>query len=178
MWNFFGIKSCFIDLTWSFKSNIFLDSTIFVNLYKINRKLLLKTQRPIVLIDDDQDDLSFISEAALALNIKEQIITFTDGSKALKYLQDANVSPFLILCDINMPGMDGFELRKKMYNNDLISFQSIPFIFLSTSCDTSHIKKAFNLNIQGFFTKPATFDNIVKMLKDIIAYWERSNIPE
>ena len=137
----------------------------------------MKNAKPIILIDDDDDDLSFIVDSVQALGIKNQILTFKDGQKAFDYLIKHDVVPFLILCDINMPQMDGFELRKKINAELLLTLKSTPFIFLTTSSNHVEINKAYLLNIQGYFTKPDSIEGIQQMLKNIITYWETSNRP-
>jgi CheY-like chemotaxis protein len=137
----------------------------------------LKNLGPIIIVDDDMDDIAVIKEAAVALNIKNTILTFTDGFQVLEYLKHTNLKPFFILCDINMPKLNGFELRENINSDHLMVLNSTPFIFLSTSKSIDSINKGYKLNIQGYFTKPGSFEEMVTMLKNIIAYWSHAHQP-
>lgn len=138
----------------------------------------MKNAKPIIVIDDDEDDLSFIVDTANQLGIKYKILTFNDDQRAFDYLIENNIRPFIILCDINMPLLGGLELRKKINSELLLTLKSTPFIFLTTSKNIAEINSAFLLNIQGYFTKPDNLEDLNQMLKSIILYWEISNRPD
>jgi CheY-like chemotaxis protein len=57
---------------------------------------------------------------------------FDDGNAALNFLMKTEVEPFIILSDINMPKLNGIDLREKIHKNEQLRFKSIPFLFLST----------------------------------------------
>ena len=69
---------------------------------------------PIVIIEDDPDDQILLAEVLKELDYPNKIIFFSDGEKALEYLIDSGDNPFLILSDINMPKLNGFQLRDKV----------------------------------------------------------------
>lgn len=132
---------------------------------------------PIILIDDDAEDLDLIKQGFEALNVQNEIIMFERSVEAVEYLFTTKEPPFLILCDINMPGMDGFELRRRSFANPEIRRNSVPFLFLSTSGDRPSIKSAYELSIQGYFVKPIDFEGILEMLRNIISYWQIARKP-
>jgi CheY-like chemotaxis protein len=68
---------------------------------------------PIVIIEDDIDDQDILSEIFKELNYSNKLIFFSDSVKALEYLTDTDTEPFLVLSDINMPKLNGMELRGK-----------------------------------------------------------------
>ena len=132
---------------------------------------------PIILIDDDQEDLDIFRQALEVLQVKNKILEFTDPHKFLHYLSLDRPKAFFILCDINMGFMDGFALRKKINETKSLSVKVIPFLYCSTSNSIANIEKAFELPIQGYFTKPTNFDEIIEMFWQIIGYWNISNHP-
>ncbi len=73
---------------------------------------------PIVFIEDDLDDQEIMAEIFKELNYENEIVFFGDGEKALEYLTKIDIEPFLILSDINMPKLNGMELREKVHNNE------------------------------------------------------------
>src|SRR5450631_1467952 len=70
---------------------------------------------PIVVIEDDEDDQEVLVEIFRKLGHENELVFFKDGNAALDFLNQTDLHPFLILSDINMPKINGFELRKKIF---------------------------------------------------------------
>lgn len=102
---------------------------------------------------------------------------FYDGHALLKYLKGSGSPPFMILCDINMPHIDGLDLREVICKDVDLKRISIPFIFFSTAASTSQIKKAYDLTVQGFFLKGNSMAETVQKLQLILAYWKECKHP-
>lgn len=134
-------------------------------------------ENTIILIDDDKDDMDMLCDAIKSLNIKKEVVTFSKSEDALKYLQTSGEVPLLILCDVNMPLMNGFELRSRIYCDDKLKLKLVPFLFLSTSYQPIDILRAYELSVQGYFKKPPTFIELKDLLQTIIAYWDKSYRP-
>ena len=132
---------------------------------------------PVVVIEDDKDDQEILHEIFKELDYKNEIIFFGDGEKALEYLINTAIEPFLILSDINMPKLNGIELREKVYNNEDLRRKSIPYLFFSTSAEQKHVIDAYSKSIQGFFIKPQSFEKLKLIIKKIIEYWQESVSP-
>lgn len=66
---------------------------------------------PIVIIEDDLDDQQILTEIFNELPYGNKLVFFDDGVQALEYLTDTDIEPFLVLSDINMPKLNGMELR-------------------------------------------------------------------
>ncbi|MCW3078170.1 MAG: response regulator, partial [Bacteroidetes bacterium] len=62
---------------------------------------------PVIIIEDDADDQFLLGEVFKKLAYENEVKFFSDGELALEYLNRADVTPFLILSDINMPKLDG-----------------------------------------------------------------------
>ena len=132
---------------------------------------------PIILVEDDEEDQLFIKEALEKLKVDNELIIFEEGVQALGYLNATNQRPFLILCDINMPKMNGLQLRMEINQSDYLRKKSIPFIFVSTAANKEDIEKAYDLTVQGYFQKKHSFESLVEMLKLIVDYWEECKHP-
>lgn len=132
---------------------------------------------PIILIEDDLDDQEFITDALKLSGIDNHIEIFDNGEKALTYLLKSDQQPFIILSDVNLPVMNGLQLKFEIQKNEYLRNKSIPFIFLSTSADAKAVQEAFELNAQGFFEKEITFEGIQRQLEQIISYWKTSRHP-
>ena len=132
---------------------------------------------PIVLIDDDDDDQYLVQSMLQELDLPNELRLFENGKHALDYLKNTAESPFLILCDINMPVMNGLELRDQIDADPYLKDKSIPFVFQSTSADFFLIKECYKGNIQGFFKKEMDMKSCIDQLDLIIRYWQVSLHP-
>ena len=127
---------------------------------------------PILVIDDDLEDLELIEEVLKSIDVSNEIIAFENGKDALVFLKHTQKQPFFILCDVNMPVMNGFVLREEINKDELLRVKSIPFLFLSTSAKEAEVLKAYMLTVQGYLKKPNSFSEFQNLLKDTVAYWE------
>jgi CheY-like chemotaxis protein len=132
---------------------------------------------PILILEDDPDDRDLVEQALRELQVSNPVRFFSKSQEALYYLMDTREQPRLILSDINMPGMDGLELRRKINESHYLHRKSIPFIFLTTSQLEENIIRAYDLMAQGYFVKPDSFDGLKKVLQQILSYWELSRYP-
>lgn len=128
-------------------------------------------------MEDDIDDQEFMIDALELLEIKNEIKLFDNGQKALDFLLSSNVQPFIILSDVNLPIMNGLQLKYNIEENDFLKKKAIPFIFLSTSADPKAVREAFDLSVQGFFVKEHTYSGIQEQLKQILTYWKTCRHP-
>ena len=132
---------------------------------------------PIVVIEDDIDDQEILIEIFKKLEYNNEIVYFTDGTKALEYINRTDVQPFLILSDINMPKMNGFELRNKIFTNEQLQTKCIPYLFFTTGANKKSVIDAYALSVQGFFIKPSSMQELEKTIKKIIEYWQECIAP-
>jgi len=132
---------------------------------------------PIIIIEDDTDDQEILTEIFQELNYKNELIFFGDSIKALEYLTDTDTEPFLVLSDINMPKLNGMELREKIHNNEDLRLKSIPYLFFSTSAEQQHVIDAYSRSIQGFFVKASNYDKLKNTLIKIVEYWQECESP-
>jgi CheY-like chemotaxis protein len=126
---------------------------------------------PIVVIEDDLDDQEILSEVFKKLNYPNEIIFFANGYEALDFITQSHVQPFLILSDINMPKLNGFELRMKIHNNEELRIRCIPYLFFTTAADRKAVTDAYSMSAQGFFIKPITIEHLENIIRKIIDYW-------
>ena len=132
---------------------------------------------PVIIIEDDEDDREFIREVFLKLNYPNKVLFFGDGQQALDYLLTTPELPFLILSDINMPKLNGFELIDKMRTDAALQLKCIPYLFFSTAADQKTVIKAYSLSAQGFFVKPSNMLEMEEVIRDIMNYWQKCAAP-
>lgn len=133
---------------------------------------------PIIVVDDDLDDHYILSEIGERLGYHNRMIFFRSGKEVVQYLRTAPQKPFIILCDINMPQMNGLELRRVIDSDDELRRKSIPFVFFSTAASDQQITEAYDHTVQGFFLKETGFEETAKTLKMILDYWSKCLHPK
>jgi two-component SAPR family response regulator len=172
-------------------SNSNTDSNTFPLCVTLERNLTLRKIRdkafakftpmnktgPIIIIEDDLDDQDILTDILKELSYKNEVIFFSDSIKALAYLTNTDIEPFLVLSDINMPKLNGIELREKVHNNEDLRLKSIPYLFFSTSAEQKHVIDAYSRSIQGFFIKPANYEKLKNTIRKIIEYWQECESP-
>ena len=132
---------------------------------------------PIYIVDDDKDDEDLIREAFNELGIKNELRFFSSGEGVLNELNNNSTVPFVIISDVNLPRMSGFELREKVLNESSIRDKSIPFIFWSTSASEAQVKRAYDLSAHGFFLKGRTYNELKNRIQEMVKYWSDSLTP-
>jgi len=132
---------------------------------------------PIIIIEDDTDDQEFLADAFTDLQYPNEIIFFGDGEQALNYLTGTTIEPFIIFSDINMPKLNGMELRPKVHENEDLRLKSIPYLFFSTVAEQQSVVDAYSKSVQGFFIKPPNFNELKDLIKSIVEYWQKCVSP-
>jgi CheY-like chemotaxis protein len=132
---------------------------------------------PIVVIDDDDEDIEMITQAFKEIKVENDVITFRSGEAFLDFIRTTDQKVFFILCDINMSRISGLELKKRIFEDERLRLKCIPFIFLSTSGASDSIMRAYSFGVQGYFIKPNSFDELKARLQSIVSYWEGSQHP-
>jgi CheY-like chemotaxis protein len=126
---------------------------------------------PIVLIEDDENDVEVITSAIKELGIKNEVTPFASADTALKYLLTTENKTFVILCDIRMPNINGLEFRKSIIQSDYLKKKTIPFVFFTGAVSQDIIDEAYTLDVQGFFKKAHSFEGLKAQLSAIYFYW-------
>ena len=125
-----------------------------------------KDNRAVILIVDDVEINRMILEEMLYEDYK--IEQAANGVEALEKLSDENSLPSLVLLDIMMPEMDGFEVLEKMRAEELT--KKIPVIFITSADSTEDEAKGLSVGAIDYITKPFV-NNIVKSRVEIRWSW-------
>ncbi len=122
------------------------------------------TERHILLIDDDSDELDFFLLAQNEMPGRFKCSYLNNPVKAVETIEHLN--PDLIFLDINMPGMNGFECLSAIKKE--AGFKK-PVVFYSTSIDQNTEKKAAALGAAECIQKPIQVSVFRKMLQDVLS---------
>ena len=116
----------------------------------------MNDRQRIMVVDDDQDMLKLLNRT-LELEGFDAIIA-TDGASALAILEE--IKPDLVILDIMMPGLDGFQTL------DLIRERSnVPVIMLTARCEVSSLQKALALGADDYISKPFSTRSLIARIR-------------
>jgi len=126
----------------------------------------------ILVIEDDLDDQLLISEAFQNSGVCCELSFAGNGRQALQILDSPDYRPDLIVLDLNMPVMNGFEVLSHFQAADTLA--SIPVIVLTTTGESDFVNKSYDLGASSFIVKPRTFPQLEKIARDLTNYWFRT----
>lgn len=109
-----------------------------------------------------EDDSSLLELIALSLKYKlYEVYKANNGQIGLELAE--NIKPDLIICDIMMPGITGYEVYGILHQKNLIN--KTPFIFISAMSDRESIRKGMELGVDDYITKPFKIEELLKAVK-------------
>jgi CheY-like chemotaxis protein len=123
----------------------------------VDRSVLV---RPLVLVaEDDVDDQILFLEAARHAGVGFDCHFVESGREVIDWIESHGAHPSLILLDVNMPRMDGFETLEVLRTRPSLS--RVPIIFLSTCLGDEERSRAARLGALRYLVKPSGFDALV-----------------
>ncbi len=132
---------------------------------------------PIIIVDDDPDDIEFLKQGFIDLKVENEIIVFDNGFKFLEYMWTTEKRTFFILCDMSLGIIKGLDLKRKIFEDSRLRLKCIPFLLLSTSKASAKILEAYSFGVQGYFVKPTSRKGYEEMLHAMMVYWDYSQHP-
>lgn len=131
----------------------------------------------ILLVEDRQDDIILIQKAFHKSFLRNPMKVVRDGAEAIEYLagsgQYSNRQEFplpsLILLDLKMPRIDGFEVLEWLRAQPGIS--NIPVLVLTSSRRPVDVSRAYKLGANSFLVKPVDFENYTRLGKVLLDHW-------
>jgi CheY-like chemotaxis protein len=128
----------------------------------------------ILLIEDNEGDIILTTEALTQGKIIHNISVIKNGKKAIDFLEkkfpfEKALQPHLILLDINLPKMNGYEVLQKIKTNQLL--KHIPVIMLTSSSSDNDILMANKHFAHSYLTKPVDEDDFLQVVSSIETFW-------
>ena len=139
-----------------------------------------KANKPLILMaEDDPDDRMLFAEALNELGLKEQVAFVENGEELLHYLRahcgnsgGNHRRTVVVLLDLNMPRKDGREALREIKED--AELKSIPVVVMTTSIAEDDVLLSYELGVNSYITKPATFERLVETLDAVTTYWLRT----
>jgi CheY-like chemotaxis protein len=128
--------------------------------------------RHYLVVDDTPQD-RFLAQEAFGHLCPECVLTCVgSGQEALELLRSPGFEPDVVLLDLNMPGMSGFEVLRAMKED--VRLTHIPVVILSTSSAHEDVKQAYTLHASSYLVKSASFSEFLEQLEQFLHYWDVS----
>ena len=139
----------------------------------------MSSREPITILmaDDDPEDVMLAEDALEEARLANNFVAVADGEELMDYLyrrgeySDPNDSPRpgLILLDLKMPRMDGFEALEEIKEDP--DLRRIPVVVMTSSRAQEDVYRSYDLGVNSFITKPVTFEGLVEAMKVLGQYW-------
>ena len=131
----------------------------------------------ILLVEDLENDVTIIRKSFQRANLHNPVHVVRDGEEAIAYLlgegkysnRDEHPLPDLILLDLKMPKIDGFEVLEWIRAQP--NLRSIPVLVLTSSDQMRDVNRAYELGANSFLVKPLDFENFVATSDLLQRYW-------
>ena len=138
--------------------------------------------RTIILhVEDDPNDALLFNHACQKAGVAFDLQAVSDGQQAIDYLRGANnfsdrrqhPLPQLILLDLKMPRMNGFDVLSWMRGEN--DFKQLPVVVLTSSGHEADVKRAYAMGANSYLVKPVGFEALVELARNLQGFWMKVN---
>ena len=131
----------------------------------------------ILLVENNNDDATLAQLAFKKGSFTSNLIIVRDGAEALEYLfgtgsyqgRDAACVPDIILLDLKMPKLSGFEVLRRVRSDERT--RMVPVIILSSSLEPQDLRKGYDLGANSYIRKPLDFTEFIDVVRNLETYW-------
>lgn len=138
--------------------------------------------RPILLAEDNPNDVELTLTALHSLNLANEIVVVNDGAQVLDFLRRQNsfssrpaLAPAVILLDLKMPRVDGLEALQQIRADPAL--RMLPIVILTSSREESDLVKGYELGANAYVVKPVDFDQFISAISQLGVFWGLINEP-
>jgi CheY-like chemotaxis protein len=138
--------------------------------------------RPILLVEDDTNDVELTLQALAQHNLANQIMVVRDGAAALDFLYRRGEyharedhQPIVVLLDLKMPKVNGLEVLKQMKADDKLRL--VPVVMLTSSREERDLVASYQLGVNAYVVKPVSFSEFVAAIQSLGVFWALINEP-
>ncbi|MBO0937038.1 response regulator [Fibrella sp. HMF5335] len=127
------------------------------------------TPHTIYIADDDEDDQFLLQTAFASTGLGCQLKFFGNGEQLLRQLTIAVEPPTLVLLDLNMPILDGFQTLAQLRSQT--AYETLPVVILTTSNQHSDVQRAYEMGANSFITKPHQYADLLRTVQQLEQFW-------
>jgi two-component system response regulator len=121
----------------------------------------------ILLVEDSPDDEALMVRALC--QGREPLAVTRDGAEALDYLRTSDEAPQLVLLDVNLPGIKGFEVLRQIRASPRT--RHVPVVILTSSAHGEDVARGYELGANSFVAKPRDPGLFADAVREIARYW-------
>ena len=121
----------------------------------------------VMVVDDEEFSRKFVVRILESIGVGH-FITAKSGTDALSQLDETEGDVDLVICDIEMPEMTGYEFARRVRYGTVPRFKDIPILILTGRATDENVRKARTHKINGFVTKPPTIDMLRVQIRDVL----------
>jgi len=136
----------------------------------------------ILLVEDDPRDVELTLTALDEYNLANEVVVAPDGEQALdflyyrgNYMQRARENPAVLLLDLKLPKVSGFEVLKQIKEDKQL--KTIPIVVLTSSREEKDMAATYELGVNAYVVKPVDFHEFVDAIKKLGVFWAVVNEP-
>lgn len=137
----------------------------------------------ILLVEDDHGHALLIEKNLRRAGISNSIVRLDDGQKAVDFLFKEGAysggdhpSPFLILLDLNLPVLDGYQVLRRIKQNELT--KAIPVVILTTTDNPREVARCYELGCNVYITKPVEYEQFSDAIRKLGLFLSIVQVPE
>lgn len=124
----------------------------------------------VLLAEDDSDDRLLLKRAFRRETPDSRVLTFEHGEALIDYLvATPELQPDLILLDLNMPRMNGYETLEVLKREP--EWRRIPVIIMTTSDRTADVMRSYGIGANAFVTKPPDYNEMTRAVSALCRFW-------
>lgn len=138
--------------------------------------------KPIVLVEDNPNDLELTLVALEKCGLANEVITLRDGVEAMEYLgctghweHREKGNPALVILDLKLPKRDGIEVLQYIRRNPAL--QMVPVVILTSSRQEPDLHTSYEFGVNAYVVKPLKFADFVRAVQDVGSFWGLLNEP-
>ncbi len=129
----------------------------------------------VFVVDDNISDLLLAEEVFANFSEQVTVTTFQSGAAALDAMRPPDsICPDVLLLDINMPKMNGFEVLQAMKADERLKL--IPVVMLTTSVAPDDVSKAYSLFASSYVVKAVDFANFLQQIESFVTFWTKTRL--
>ncbi len=143
---------------------------------------MISELKRILLAEDNPKDVELTLAALDENNLPNEVVVVRDGAETLDYLyrhgkfqMRGDNNPAVVLLDIKMPKVDGIEVLKQIKSDEKL--KTVPVVILTSSREEKDLIQSYKLGVNAYVVKPVNFQEFVKAVKDLGAFWAILNEP-
>lgn len=135
-----------------------------------------RTELHILLIEDSRSDAKIVDRALREGHVPHRLTVIRDGRKALEYLfgllnegVESELEPDLILLDLNLPGLDGWQVLRGIKSDARL--RVLPVVVLTTSSREEDVLRTYQSGANTYIAKPAEYARYREVVSALRVYW-------